>query len=459
MKYPEQESSLLEFKKEIPKNEQIIKTIVAFCNHKGGKLIVGIDNDGTISGIHEDQVQQVLEYVEKSIYEATHPTIIPLVYTQKIGDKTLLIIEVFPGSNKPYFIKSEGAAKGVYIRLGRSTLRASTEIIQELSFTARGRSLDQMPVYHASIEDLDEKKVRDFLANKKVPITSNITLETVLCDYLFAVREHTKLYPTTAGILLFGKNPQYFFPQAYIVCTHFAHTTLTHTDVLVSKDFTGTIMEQFYEAYDFVGRRLSHFYVVKGPRRIDTLELPIAALREVMINAIAHRNYLLSSPIKIAIFADRIEVYSPGDFPGPLTQKNLLQGLSFIRNNTVCKVLKEVGIIEAFGIGFTTLFQQYATMHLTTPDVIEGENFVKCVLPRSHTKTRTAGQGNSDETERIIKLFQTATAITIKDIIENLHLTRTTAGRRLKELVTKKIISKVGDGRLSHYIKNDSVDK
>ena len=129
-------------------------------------------------------------------------------------------------------------------------------------------------------------------------------------------------------------------------------------------------------------------------------------------------------------------------------------GLSFIRNNVICKALKEVGVIEAFGIGFTTLFQQYAAMHLPTPEVIEGENFVKCILPREQPVTRDLSDhdGNDDDTKRIIKLFQTATEITIKDVIENLHLARATAGRKLKELVTKKVIAKIGEGRGSCYV-------
>ena len=97
------------------------------------------------------------------------------------------------------------------MRIGKSTLRAQAETIQELSFTARGRSLDQMPVYQASIKDFDEKKVGDFFAHKKVPITPKIISDDLLCDYQFAVREQAMIYPTVAGILLFGKNPQQFF--------------------------------------------------------------------------------------------------------------------------------------------------------------------------------------------------------------------------------------------------------
>ncbi len=468
MKYSQQESTILEFKRELPQNEQIIKTIIGFCNHKGGRLVIGVDNDGTIIGVDSDKIQGVLEYVEKSVYEATHPAIIPLVYTQTIGEKLLLIIEVFPGNNKPYFLKSEGASKGVYIRIGRSTMRADPETIQELSWQSRGLPSDQIPVFQAGVQDLDEQKIRDFFHYKRVPVKSipaksTGALDKLLLNYHFAAHEQARLYPTVAGILLFGKNPQHFFPQAYIVCTHFSAPSIANSKTLATRDFSGTIIEQVEAAFDFVLQRLSRSSVVKGLRRVETLEIPEKAFREVLINTIAHRNYHLSSPIKIALFPDRIEVYSPGDFPGPLTPQNLLMGLSFIRNDAICKTLKEMGIIEAFGTGFTTLFESYHAYGLPKPDVIEGENYVKCILPREQITMRSVSPKRStvekrndrekcDAIESILKLFHTATEITINDIIERLYLTRATAGRRLNELAAKKIIKKIGSGRSTRYI-------
>ena len=103
MKYPAEESSKLEFKKTIPENDQIIKTIIGFCNQKGGKLIIGIDSNATIVGLSNDDVQKTMEYINKIIFEASAPPIIPLVYIQTIADKTILIIEVSSGMNKPYY--------------------------------------------------------------------------------------------------------------------------------------------------------------------------------------------------------------------------------------------------------------------------------------------------------------------------------------------------------------------
>ena len=167
MKYPENESSTLEFKRILQKNDQMIKTIVAFCNHKGGRLIIGIENDGTIVGLPEDLITETIEYLDKSIYEACTPPIIPAVSAQRIGEKIVLVVQVSAGMNKPYYIKSLGLEKGTYIRLGRSTMRANADIIQELQWQKQARSYDTMPVYHASIDELDMEKFDHFLGMRK----------------------------------------------------------------------------------------------------------------------------------------------------------------------------------------------------------------------------------------------------------------------------------------------------
>ena len=108
MKYPGVESSTLEFNSTIPENDQIIKTVIGFCNCNGGKLVIGVQSDGTITGMPEDEIQKMMEYLNKSIFEASSPPIIAGVHSQRIGDNTLLIIEVSSGMNKPYYRKSEG---------------------------------------------------------------------------------------------------------------------------------------------------------------------------------------------------------------------------------------------------------------------------------------------------------------------------------------------------------------
>ncbi len=165
-RHPESESVLLEFKREVPKNEQIIKTIIGFCNQKGGRLIIGVANDRVIVGLPEDEINKLLESLDYSIYEACYPPIIPLVSTELFGDKTVLII-VSSGMSKPYFRKSEGIEKGTYIRIGRSTVRATSAMIEELKWQSQRIDFEKLPVYNASLDSLDKQLIQNFLDNRK----------------------------------------------------------------------------------------------------------------------------------------------------------------------------------------------------------------------------------------------------------------------------------------------------
>lgn len=448
MKYPGNESSILEFKQTIPENNQIIKTVIGFCNRNGGKLILGIEADGAIHGIPEEQIQQLMEYLNKTIFEASSPPIIPAIYSQRIGDKSLLIIEVSSGMNKPYYIKSDGLDKGTYVRLGRSTVRATADMIEELKWQSRGRSFDMLPVYHAKEEDLDKKKILEFLRSRKSS-KINIVSSEILSSYDLMTEEHSSAYPTAGGILLFGKNPQKFFSEAMILCTHFSG--INGRKAISSIDCTGTLFEQFDTAYNFIISRLGHSFSIHGPKRKEELEIPETALREVVLNAIVHRNYHINAPTKIAIYDNRIEVFSPGVFPGPLDTHNLKMGLTYIRNKIICKVFREAGYIEKLGSGFITLFESYEKKQLYPPEVIEGENFIKCILPRFSFSSQLYKADN--EIQKIVALFEITEEIAISDVMKALHLSRPTAGRRLAQLTKQGILEQIGESKATRYRK------
>lgn len=445
MKYPDTESSTLELKRSLPKNDQIVRTVIGFSNHSGGKLVVGVADDGTIVGIPEKEASLAIEYLNHSIYIASTPPILPDVYIQTIEEKTLLIIEVSAGSNKPYFRKQEGQENGTYIRLGRSTVRATLDLIEELKWQAHGKSFDCMPVYRTNDEDLDHKKIEAFLKKRK-DRDSNQTSKDALMSYYLITQEHTHTYATTAGILLFGKRPQYFFTEAMIICSHFKG--IEGREAIASIDCTGTLFEQFESAYEFILSRLSRSFVIRGPRREEKLEIPTEAIREALLNLLVHRNYHYSSPSKIAIYRDRIEFFSPGIFSNPSIVNNLQSGFSYIRNIAICKVFREANYIEKIGSGFITIFNSYKKWGLKAPSVIEGEGFVKCILPRVE-----AQEEKVDELRSILDLFETMNEINISDVMSRLRLTRPTAGRKLKALVKKGFIEKKGKGRGSIYIR------
>ncbi|MCE5319095.1 MAG: putative DNA binding domain-containing protein [Parachlamydia sp.] len=442
MYYTEQESQSLEFKSDIPQNEQILKTAIGFCNGSGGRIVLGVAKDGTIIGLEEKKVIQTMEWLEKSIYEAATPPIVPKVLSQRLGEKVILIVEVSGGMNKPYYRRSEGLEKGTYVRMGRSTIRASFEMIEELKWQSRGLSYDVMPLYQAKEEDLDQKKLLEFLKKRRNKGKISLTTE-LLKSYKLICEEHSSIYPTVAGILLFGKNIKYWLSEAMIICTHFSGTS--GREALAARDFQGDLFEQFNEAYAFIISRLNYAFTIRGPKRKEKLEIPEIAVRELLLNAIIHRNYHIRAPTKIAIFDDRVEIFSPGSFPTPF--QNLRLGMTDVRNLAICNIFREADYIEKLGSGFLTVFESYEKAGLPEPEIINGENFVKCILPR-----RGFGAGKSlDDKQKILQLFLTADALSVSDVIQALRLPRSTASRHLVTLVREGKLVRRGIGKGTKY--------
>lgn len=443
MRYPESESSTVEWKQDFPQNDQLIKTAIGFCNQFGGKLVIGVDNNGIITGITEGKIEQLLEYIDKAIYKATSPSIIPRVYTQRFEDKAVMVIEIAPGMNKPYYRSSEGIEKGTYIRLGRSTLRATKEILEELQWQSRGIDYECLPLRRAILEDLDNTKFQKFLEKRKSKDEAEIS-DPFLKAYDLIVNEQTGSFPTIAGILLFGHKPQRFLSEAMIICSHFLGTS--GRDTLATVDCEGTLFEQFKQAYGFILSRLYRSFTIRGPKREEILEIPEKAIREALLNTIVHRNYHIKAPIKIAIYDDRIEFFSPGQFPGPMKIDHLKTGITYLRNPSICKIFREAGYIEKLGTGLLTIFASYEERQLKSPEFIEGENFVKCILPRK-------SQAPSEEAEKVLGLFKEAEEISIQDVMKFLSLSRASAGRRLKELMEKGSIVRSGHTKAVRYKK------
>ena len=447
MYFHELESSTVELKRDLPKNDQIIKTIIGFCNQQGGKLVIGVDNDGKVIGIDDAKINKIMEFIDKAIYEASTPPIIPRIYAQRIGEKSLLVIEVSSGMNKPYHLKSEGIEKGVYVRLGRSTLRATEELIKELRWHSSGIDFEKLPFYDSKKEDLNLDKVEKFLRARTNHANID-ALDEVLKSYYLIVSEHSKIYPTNAGILLFGNNPQRFFSEAMIICSHFKG--VAGREAIASIDCEDSLFEQFQKAYAFVLSRLNKSFFIKGPKRQEELEIPPEAIREALLNAIVHRNYHIKAPIKIAVYDDRIEIYSPGQFVGPLNTQNLNQGITYLRNPSICKVFREARYIEKLGTGFITIFESYANRGLMKPQVIEGDNFIKCILPRKKDKkTKRA----INDHEMILELFRVRNEITVKDVMQILGISKATAVRKVNALIKAKKIKRSGNTKNVKYFK------
>jgi len=351
-KYPQYldqpESRRLEFKESFPKGEQVARTAVAFANGAGGRMVFGVkDSPREIIGIPEGQLFTMEERITNSIFNQCAPAIVPEVYIQSAAEKTLLVVEIFPGSNKPYYIKKRGKNNGTYIRVGSTNRRASHETIEALERQHRKVSFDSLPVYDCGLEDVNlkpfQKAYRDLTGK---PIGKN-----QLRNLGLLTPEREQVHSTHAALLL-SDSParKRYFPYAKIECARFKGTD--KQVFLDQASIDEPIFAPIEPCMTFIKKNIALGSTIGEIYRKDRWEYPMVAIREALINAVIHRDYsILGSDIKVAIYDDMLEISSPGPLPDLLSFEDLGTGRSEIRNRVLAPIFKDMKLIEAWGRG------------------------------------------------------------------------------------------------------------
>ncbi len=449
MKYSHKESAVLEFKLDVPsKKHVLLKTVVGFANTYGGEIVIGVDNNAEIIGVPESKVDAIMDDLTRSIYDAIAPSLFPSIYTKRYGEKLVIIVDIAEGSQKPYHLGGKRIHEGTYVRLGSHTVLATQDIIHQLQWQKSHKFLDEMPVHEASIKDIDIPAFENFLKERKQK-NSSVDTREMLYHYHILTKDRAKVYPTVGGILLFGKKPQQFFPEAFVICTHFAGTS--GRDAIATRDSDSHLFQQYKDVTAFIISRLNTSFKIEGAgRRIEQLEIPPEAIREVVINALVHRNYQINGPSKISVYDDRVEIFSPGNFPGPIMADKVNIGVTYIRNSIITRVFRDTGIIEKLGSGFITLFETYSKRGLPKPVVSEGIGFVKCILPRPIQGMKSKIESEGD---RVLQLFLKADEIKPQDVMAFMSISRASTSRLLSKLVEEGILEKIGKGPSTRYRK------
>lgn len=356
------EGKILEFKRDLSSPRSLLRTLVAFANTAGGRLIIGVRDDRQIVGVKDplDEEERLCNMIADSIA----PRLVPNIEMITVDGKTVLIAEVFLSSSRPHFLRSEGPESGVYVRLGSTNRLADWELIAELRRSVEGISFDEMPMNELSVDDLDLKAAKElFEGRRKLSEKELLTLKLLR-------KEQGKLVPTKGAVLLFGKERNLHFSDSWVQCGRF-----------IGKD-KSKIFDHI-ELYDHPPKAVDSImlflkkHAMRGAdfsevRRKDVWSIPLTILREAVINALVHTDYSQrGAPIRIAFFDDRIEIENPGILLPGLTIEDMKQGISKIRNPVIARVFRELNLIEQWGSGVRRMFKEAEDLGLPEPQIVE----------------------------------------------------------------------------------------
>ncbi|MGM0509352.1 MAG: RNA-binding domain-containing protein [Fusobacteriota bacterium] len=446
------ESKNMEFKKELPNGNQLAKTVIAFSNTGGGKLIIGVDDSRNIIGIDDKDIFELQDKISSIIYDTCYPNIIPELYISNIKEKQLLVIEVYRGNLKPYYLKSVGKKEGTYIRVGSTNRKASYENILELERQKRNISFGEEIDYEVDFKDIDLTPLKEEFSKRGKKVTENDLINMKVIK-----KERDGIFATRALLILLG-----FYENVEIQCARFRGTTMEK--FLDKKEYKGNIFSQLKSAEQFILNHINIKGKIDGLQREDIPEIPIEAIRESLINAFVHRDYTnRGRNIKLGIYDDMVNIVSPGSFPNTLTQEDVLNGRSEIRNKIIARVFKELGYIEQWGSGITRIFSACKRSNLKKPKIMEKNDSVDVELYRDGSKYKDKElklefneMDLSDQDKELIKYLKENEKISTKEASELLEVKIRRSRGILKNLMDKGLLERKGSGPSTHYVLTES---
>ncbi|MDN5869121.1 MAG: helix-turn-helix domain-containing protein [Nitrococcus sp.] len=356
------EGKTLDFKQDLRSPRGVLKTLVAFANSAGGRVVLGVADNKQIIGVPDPLSEE--ERICNLIADSIQPRLVPTVDLVTVEGKTLLIVEVFPSSFRPHFLKALGPENGVFIRLGSTNRQAGLDLIAELNRSAQGIVFDETPMSELDKSALDLDAAQELFANKRKLTDKALQTLKIL------KHEQGRLVPTHGGMLLFGKDRELYFPDAWVQCGRFRGTEKVHifdqTEIYKPLPVALAETELFLQKHAFKSARFGAL------QREDVWSIPVTMLREVLVNALVHADYSQrGSPIRVAFFDNRIDVESPGLLMPGMTIDDMKSGVSRIRNPVIARVFRELQLVEQWGSGVKRIFDEAREQGLPEPGITE----------------------------------------------------------------------------------------
>ncbi len=428
------EGKTLEFKRDLSSPAPVLRTLVAFANTAGGTLLFGVE-DATRDVIGVTDPLALAERLTNMASDSIEPRLVPEIEILPWRKKYLVGVEVYPSPSRPHHIARDGQAGGIYVRVGSTNRRADDELIAEMRRSVRGESFDEQPVPELDSEALDFRVASEsFAPVRKLRPKDLATLRLV-------TTHQGRTVPTVGGILLFGTDRERQFPDAWIQAGRFDGTDKSR--IIDRTEIHSDPVHAVQDAITFVQKHAMFGAEIGSVKRTERWSVPPVALREAVINAVAHADYAQrGAPIRVSVFDDRVEVENPGLLPFGLTIDDLERGVSKLRNRVIGRVFHELGLIEQWGSGVQRMISACRDAGLAPPTFEELGHRFRVTL---HTDSIDAPKLDVVD-QAIVNAISESNGLTTAQISAVIALTPRTTRTRLAKLRDRGLIREIGSG-------------
>ena len=452
---------------------RLYEALSAFSNHTGGGIILfGLDETKDFSIVGVEDAQKLQEDVTSLASVNMEPALRPQFTVDDIDGLTVVAAEIdeVSASQKPCFYKTAGLPKGAYLRVG-NTNRQMTEYEVFGYLSGREQPTDDEDIVpDASLEDLDNSLIDTYLdrfrqIRPRAGFLNN-DKEEIFLRLRIAAKDDEVIRPTLAGLLTFGKYPQEFYPQLMITFVqYFGITEDERTPqgarFVDNRRFEGPITEMVDEAETYIMSAMRKSSLIEGMFRRDITEYPRESLRESIANAVAHRDYspyVRGSYIQIRMFADRLEVQSPGGLFGNVTVDNLEDEHS-TRNARLMRMMEDMQVVENRGSGISAMLHAMREANLEPPRFDDRRTSFKVTFHNHTLMTSEAISWLNQFSQHPLNDHQRLALVYLREHsnIDNRDYRRLnrvdmmTAGQDLRGLVQTGLVKQTGFGRWTKY--------
>jgi len=442
------ETQEVEFKQSFHSAQDFSKLMCGFANTSGGMAIVGVDSKKEIVGIKEDT--DILQQKISAAAQAISPPIVPEIHVKTFDNKKVIYIIVQKAIDNT-FHTFNGI---VWVKIGSTLKKIEGNQLVDFLRTKQILCFDELSS-EANVSDLDDDKIKEYLKiRKQQDYLKNNSVENFLLSQKLAIR-NGQFKIKNATVLFFAKEPVEFHQQIEIKLAQFEGTE--PVKILAHQLIQTNLVDSIEKSVTFVKKNISKSIKVTGePRHQEEYEYPLEAVREAIINSVAHRDYFSRDSIQIYVFSNRIEITSPGSLPAGLPRE-LFGTLSVRRNPAIYRLLRDYGYIEGLGSGIPRMKNLMREYKLQDPEFGIYAHFFRVVLynEKGRKKPIKNFEDLNERQKKCVEFLKKYKSIKTKKYKEMHHISHGTAIADINELVQFKYIKKVGSYRGAYYVLNE----